>query len=98
YDVLLIDRIERALSPAEATAVENFVKQGGFGLITLIGYNFDNGNPAPERDRANSVLAPFGLAYSGDYLHTGPNVIPTFVQNHPVSMDIFDVNYIGGIE
>lgn len=97
YDVLLIDRIERALSPEEAAAVEDFVKNGGSGLITLIGYNFDNDNPAPERDRANSVLDVFGLGYTGGYLHADANVTPTFDDDHPVSMGISDVNYAGGI-
>jgi len=100
YDVLIIDRIERALSPEEAAVVEAFVKDGGYGMITLIGYNFDNNNPAPERDRANSALTPFGLAYQGPYLHSGGgnNVTPTFDPMHPVSEGVIEVNYIGGIE
>jgi hypothetical protein len=98
YDVLLIDRIERPLSPEEAAAVEDFVKLGGSGLISLIGYNFDANDPGPERDRANSVLNAFGLAYEGEYLQTeGTGVIPTFVDDHPVSMGILEVNYIGGL-
>ncbi len=96
YDLVLLDRIERALSPEEATALADFVKKDGRGLITLIGYNFDNNNPAPERDRANSALAPFGLAYEGPYF--GNSVIPTFDQVHPISKGIFDVNFAGGIE
>lgn len=95
YDLVLLDRIERALSPEEAAAIEAFVKADGRGMITLIGYNFDNNNPVPERDRANTALAPFGLAYTGGYF--GDGVIPTFVQNHPVSMGIVDVNFAGGI-
>ena len=96
YDLVLIDRIERALSAEEAAALEAFVKTSGRGMITLIGYNFDNNNPGPERDRANTALTPFGLAYQGGYF--GNAVIPTFDQNHPVSMDIMDVNFAGGIE
>ena len=96
YDLVLIDRIERALSAEEAAALEAFVKTSGRGLITLIGYNFDNNNPGPERDRANTALTPFGLAYQGGYF--GNAVIPTFDQNHPVSMGIMDVNFAGGIE
>jgi hypothetical protein len=96
YDLVLVDRIERALSPEEAAALEKFVKQDGRGMITLIGYNFDNNNPVPERDRANTVLSPFGLAYQGPYFGNG--VIPTFDQNHPISKGIFDVNFAGGIE
>jgi hypothetical protein len=95
FDLVLLDRIERALSPEEATALAAFVKTDGRGLITLIGYNFDNNNPAPERDRANTALAPFGLAYQGGYF--GNAVIPTFDQNHPASKGIFDVNFAGGI-
>lgn len=95
YDLVLIDRIERALSADEAAALGAFVKEDGRGLITLIGYNFDNNNPAPERDRANTALAPFGLAYQGPYF--GDGVIPTFDPDHPVSKDIFDVNFAGGI-
>jgi hypothetical protein len=98
YDVLLIDRIERALSPTEAAAIERFVKDDGNGMITLIGYNFDANNPQPERDRANSVLSSFGLEYQGPYIMLGNQVnIPTFDQTHPVSMGITDVNYRGGI-
>ncbi|MBL9102975.1 MAG: hypothetical protein JNL82_18670 [Myxococcales bacterium] len=96
YDVVLIDRIQRGLSPEEAMALADFVKKDGRGIITLIGYNFDNNNPAPERDRANTVLAPFGLAYVGPYF--GNNVIPVFDQNHPIGMGIVDVNFQGGIE
>jgi hypothetical protein len=96
YDLVLLDRIERGLTPAEATALAAFVKEEGRGLITLIGYNFDNNNPGPERDRANTALAPFGLAYVGGYF--GNAVIPTFDQNHPISQGIFDVNFAGGIE
>jgi hypothetical protein len=95
FDLVLVDRIERALSPAEAAALEAFIKTDGRGMITLIGYNFDNNNPAPERDRANTALAPFGLAYQGGYF--GNAVIPTFDQKHPISMGIFDVNFAGGI-
>lgn len=96
FDLVLLDRIERALTPAEAAALAAFVKDEGNGLITLIGYNFDNNNPAPERDRANTALAPFGLAYEGGYF--GDQVIPTFDQVHPVSKGIFDVQLWGGIE
>jgi hypothetical protein len=96
YDLVLLDRIERALSPEEAAALAAFIKDDGRGMITLIGYNFDNNNPAPERERANTALAPFGLAYQGGYF--GDAVIPTFDPNHPVSKGIFDVNFAGGIE
>ncbi|MCY0986531.1 hypothetical protein OV203_05340 [Nannocystis sp. ILAH1] len=96
YDLVLIDRIERALSADEAAALEAFVKDDGRGMITLIGYNFDNQNPVPERDRANSALAPFGLAYEGAYF--GDGVIPTFDPVHPISMGISDVNFAGGIQ
>lgn len=96
YDLVLVDRIERGLSADEAAALAGFVKADGRGLITLIGYNFDNNNPAPERDRANTALAPFGLGYQGPYFGNG--VTPTFVQDHPISMGIFDVNFAGGIE
>ena len=96
YDLILLDRIERALSPEEAGALESFVKADGRGLITLIGYNFDNLNPVPERDRANSALASFGLGYQGDYF--GDAVVPDFDPMHPVSMGILDVNFAGGME
>jgi hypothetical protein len=99
YDVLLVDRIERELSSTEQAAVDDFVKQRGRGVITLIGYNFDSGDPAPERARANTVLSPFGLAYAGEYVHSGDNenVIPEFNQTHPISEGISDVNFHGGI-
>ncbi len=98
YQVLIIDRIERALTESEASAVEQFVKSDGRGLITLIGYNFDSDNPQPERDRANSALQPFGLAYQGDYMYTDAGVTPTFDPAHPICDGITDVNFWGGIE
>jgi hypothetical protein len=97
YDLVIVDRIERQLAPAEAQALSDFVKLDGRGMITLIGYNFDNNNPAPERDRANTALAPFGLAYQGNYVHTNAGVTPTYVQMHPIGMGITDVNFWGGI-
>ena len=93
YDLVIIDRIRRGLSEEEAAAMEAFVKQDGRGLITLIGYNFDG--LVVERDRANSVLAPFGLAYDEVI---GGQIIPTFNQAHPISMGIVQVNYHGGNE
>ena len=95
FDLILVDRVVRALSAEEAAALAAFVKNDGRGMITLIGYNFDNLNPAPERDRANSALAPFGLAYQGGYF--GNQVTPDFDPMHPVSKGIVDVNFNGGI-
>lgn len=97
YDLVIIDRIERGLDDAEAQAIEDFVKVDGHGMVTLIGYNFDNNNPVPEVDRANTVVAPFGLAYQGGYLHDDFGVTPTFDQGHPIGMGLLDVNYIGGV-
>src|SRR5690606_8374363 len=45
YDLLIIDRIQRGLDADEAAAIEAFVKQDGRGVLTLIGYNFDNDDP-----------------------------------------------------
>lgn len=99
YELLLVDRIERPLTANETAAIESFVKDDGNGVITLIGYNFDNNDPAPERDRANTALSGFGLAYTGPYLHAGGanNVTPTFDPTHAISMGITDVNYHGGM-
>jgi hypothetical protein len=96
YQVVILDRITREFSANEAAALGKFVGQDGRGMITLIGYNFDNNNPQPERERANTALAPFGLAYQGDYLQVLG--LPTFDQTHEVSMGITDVNYAGGME
>ena len=49
YHVIILDRITRQLSANEAAALDKFVSQDGRGMITLIGYNFDNNNPQPER-------------------------------------------------
>ncbi|MCB9737251.1 MAG: hypothetical protein H6745_32115 [Deltaproteobacteria bacterium] len=97
YDIIILDRIQRAFSADEATALGEFVKTHGGGLIALIGYNYDNGDPAPERDRANSALGALSLAYTGGYLQTSFGVTPTFDQSFPVSAGIHDVNYAGGI-
>src|SRR5690606_6847840 len=91
YDLVIVDRIRRTLSPEEAAAIEAFVKEDGRGLITLIGYNFDG--LVVERDRANSVLEPFGLAYD---TVIGAQTTPTLDQDHPISAGTAPVTFPGG--
>jgi hypothetical protein len=97
YHVLIVDRIERALTANEAAAIENWVKNDGRGMITMIGYNFDSNNPAPEQQRANTVLAPFGLGYTGGYITNPDPLIPVMDPVHPVSIGITDIQMRGGM-
>lgn len=97
YQVVLVEYLPRDLTPDEVAALETFVRTRGRGLMTVIGFNFDNNDPGPERDRASAVLAPFELAYNGEYLIPADETL-TFVPGHPTTAGVTSIPYRGGIE
>ncbi len=87
FDVVILSKLPRAYTPAEAKALKDRVAAGG-GLISLSGFLTDWYSPA----YTNDLLAPFSLAYSG-YLFDGP--ITTFAV-HPMTAGLTSVSFVGG--
>ena len=86
FDVVILDWLARDYSPAEATVVQNRIAGGG-GLISMSGYN------GTSTDfRANVLLAPLSVAYSGGLLN-GP---VTNFATHPITTGLTSVTFAGG--
>ncbi len=89
YDIIILDRLARAYSPAEADIMQGWVGGGG-GLMAMTGYT---GQP-PDVLLPNTLLGPMGLTYNDSKgIFNGP---VTQWTPHPVSMDITSVTFLGG--
>ncbi len=89
YDVLVIDRLPRPYTAAEAAALETWVDAGG-GFISMTGYT---NTPDPDF-LPNALLAPFGLEYVPPLLiEDVTNFTP-----HPVTQGLSLVTFNGGYE
>jgi hypothetical protein len=87
YDVVILDKLPREYTAAEAEALRSWVSSGG-GFVSMTGYT---GQPAPDF-YTNTLLAPFGLAYQPG-LHTEP---VTIFATHPVTAGLTSVTFAGG--
>ncbi|MEZ4221312.1 MAG: hypothetical protein R3B13_10345 [Polyangiaceae bacterium] len=87
YDVLILDRLPRDYTAAEASALAAWVDAGG-GFISMTGYT---GQAAPDFF-TNTLLAPFGLSYQPG-LKSEP--VTTFA-THPVTQGLTSVTFLGG--
>ena len=87
YDVIILDRLLRAYTAAEADALKAWVEARG-GFVSMTGYT---GAPAPDF-YTNTLLAPFGLEYQPG-LYSEP---VTMFANHPVTVGITSVTFDGG--
>ncbi len=86
FDVVILDWLARDFSPTEAAVVQARVSAGG-GLIAMSGYN------GTSTDwRANVLLQPFSVAYSGSLLN-GP---VTSFASHPTTVGLTSVTFAGG--
>ncbi len=86
FDVIILDWLARDYSPAEASVLQARIAAGA-GLISMSGYN----NTSADW-RANVLLAPLSVAYSGSLLN-GP--VTTFA-NHPITAGLTSVTFTGG--
>jgi len=87
FDVVVLDHLQREYTAEEAATFATWVSAGG-GVVSMTGYEDD-----PNVDwRANSLLAPLGVAYSGSRVD-GP--IQSFA-THPVTAGITSVSFVGG--
>lgn len=87
YDVVILDRLPREYTSAEAGALQAWVESGG-GFVSMTGYT---GQPAPDF-YTNTLLVPFGLAYQPG-LQTEP---VTVFATHPVTVGLSSVTFAGG--
>ncbi|MBK7579248.1 MAG: hypothetical protein IPI67_03495 [Myxococcales bacterium] len=86
YDVLILDRLPRSYTNPEADSLKSWVESGG-GFVSMTGYT----DSAPDF-YANTLLAPFGLAYQPG-LYSEP---VTQFATHPVTTGLTSVTFAGG--
>jgi len=87
FDVIILDWLTRDYTAAEAAVFAAFVSAGG-GIASMSGYDNDTSNDW----RANSLLAPLQVAYSGPLLN-GP--VTSFAV-HPITAGLTSVTFAGG--
>ena len=87
FDVVILDWLPRDYSADEAAIFGAWVAAGG-GVASMTGYD----NDTRVDWRANSLLSPLGVAYSGMILD-GP--VQSFA-THPVTAGLTSVSYLGG--
>ena len=86
FDVVILDWLARDYTANEASVIQARIAAGG-GLISMSGYN------GTSTDfRANVLLAPLSVAYSGGLLN-GP--VTTFA-THPITQGLTSVTFNGG--
>lgn len=91
YDVVILDQLTRAYTPAEAAAFDTWVNAGG-GLMAMTGHT---SSPVSAQQWPNGILGPMGLEYQGELLVTGP--VTDFLP-HPITMGLTSVTFTGGFE
>jgi hypothetical protein len=87
FDVIIVDLPPRSYTSDEAAIFAAWVSAGG-GVASMSGYH----NDTSQDWRPNSLLAPLGLAYSGQLLW-GP---VTQFAVHPITAGITSVTFDGG--
>ena len=86
FDVVILDWLARDYTSNEASVIQARIAAGG-GLIAMSGYN------GTSTDfRANVLLAPLSVAYTGGLLN-GP--VTTFA-THPITQGLTSVTFNGG--
>lgn len=90
YDVVILDQLTRAYTPAEAAAFDAWVNAGG-GLMSMTGHT---SSPVSAQQWPNGILGPMGLEYQGALLN-GP--VTDFLP-HPITMGLTSVTFLGGFE
>lgn len=90
YDVVILDQLTRAYTPAEAMAFDAWVNAGG-GLMAMTGHT---SSPVSAQQWPNGILGPMGLEYQGALLD-GP--VTDFLP-HPTTTGLTSVTFLGGFE
>ncbi len=87
FDILIVDRLTHAYTPAEAAILETWLQQGN-GMISMAGY----ANNQTDVNQQNSLVSVTGLSYSSP-IYINPT---EDWQNHPISMGAEAVQVYGG--
>jgi hypothetical protein len=87
FDVVVVDRLTREYTADEASIFAAWVTAGG-GVASMSGYQDDT----TVDWRANSLLAPLGVAYAGNRVW-GP---VTKFATHPTTAGLTSVTFTGG--
>ncbi|MCA9603340.1 MAG: hypothetical protein KC417_15010 [Myxococcales bacterium] len=87
YDVVILDRLQRTYTEAEAGVLHDWVEAGG-GVMSMTGYT----GGSEDTDRPNSLLEALNLNYAGG-LTSGP---VTSFESHPSVSGITSVTFSGG--
>lgn len=87
FDVVVLDLLPRDYTADEAAVFGAWVNAGG-GVASMSGYRDDT----VQDWRANSLLSPLGVAYSGDRIW-GP---VTQFAVHPITAGLTSVTFTGG--
>ncbi len=87
FDVIVVDLPPRSYTADEAAIFAAWISAGG-GVASMSGYH----NDTNQDWRPNSLLAPLGLAYSGQ-LVWGP---VTQFAGHPITAGLTSVTFTGG--
>jgi uncharacterized membrane protein len=92
YDVLILERLVRSYSQAEATVLASWVSAGG-AVLSFSGY-YSSGS---DTTNTNSLLFGIGLAYGSFILGSGggPFYI-TELASHPILVGISSLPFWGG--
>jgi len=87
FDVVILDCLTRDYLPDEVTSFAAWVSTGG-GVAAMSGYHDDTAIDW----RANSLLAPLGVAFSGDRIWGPANSFAA----HPITQGLTSVTFTGG--
>jgi hypothetical protein len=92
FDVVILDRLTRAYTQAEAQALADWVA-AGHGVLSLAGY----ANAAPDGMRPSSLLAVVGLGYdTSSLLASGTPAAVSPLIPHPLMEGVANLDFFGG--
>jgi len=92
YDILILERLVRSYSTAEATVLTSWVSGGG-AVMSITGFY----RSGPDTTNTNSLLSGIGIAY-GTFIEGSLDtpILATALANHPVTVNISALPFFGG--
>ena len=90
FDVVILDFLTRDYTTSEATIFAGWVSAGG-GVVSMSGYQ----NDTSQDWRANSLLAPLGVAYAYNNGQQVWGPVTDFA-THPITVGLTSITFTGG--
>ena len=90
FDVVILDFLTRDYTTSEAAIFAGWVSAGG-GVVSLSGYQ----NDTSQDWRANSLLAPLGVAYAYNNGQQVWGPVTDFA-THPITVGLTSITFTGG--